>query len=49
MVRLWDGRSGACVRSWAAHSDAVQDLWVSQDGRTVFSGSEDGTVCIISV
>jgi WD40 repeat protein len=49
VVRLWDGRSGTCVRSWAAHADAVQDLWVAPDGRTVFSGSEDGSVCITSV
>ena len=48
-VRLWDGRSGACVRSWAAHADAVLDLWVSPDGKTVFSGSEDGSVCITRV
>jgi len=48
-VRLWDARSGVCVRSWAVHSDAILDLWVSRDGRTVVTGSEDCSACVIQV
>ena len=46
-MRLWDGRSGAAVRSWRAHGDAALDMWVSPDGRSVVSGAEDGSVALI--
>ena len=50
-VRLWDGRSGQCVRVWHVHSDAVLDLWVGRVGgtQTIATAGEDGTACIIHV
>lgn len=42
-VRCWDVRTGTCVRTWHGHTDAVQALAVSPNGRFVLSGSEDGS------
>lgn len=44
VLRLWDGRTGSCVRTWTGHTDAILDMWVAPDGKTVCTGSEDGTV-----
>lgn len=49
VVRCWDTRTGACVRAWGGHRDAVQDLAVSPDGSYVLAGSEDGTARVFSM
>ena len=46
VLRLWDGRTGACVREWTGHSDAILDLCLVAGGRTVVTASEDGTARI---
>eukprot|EP00887_Chlorella_sp_A99_P001893 scaffold18.g1893.t1 len=48
-VRCWDERTGACVRTWRGHRDAVQALAVSADGRLVMSGSEDQSARVFSL
>ncbi len=48
-VQCWDTRTGANVRTWRGHRDAVQDLAVSPDGNWVLAGSEDGTARVFSM
>lgn len=48
-VRAWDLRTGACLHTFRGHTDAVQDLAVSPDGRHVLSGSEDGSARVFSL
>lgn len=48
-VQCWDTRTGANVRTWRGHRDAVQDLAVSPDGGWVLAGSEDGTARVFSM
>ncbi|KAG2179322.1 hypothetical protein INT44_006167 [Umbelopsis vinacea] len=45
-VRLWDTRSGECLKKWMGHQDAVLDFAISNNGDTVVTGSDDGT-CLI--
>ena len=49
VVRLWDIRSGECLRQWCGHAEAVLDLQISKDGRTLLSSSDDGTAKIFEV
>ncbi len=49
VVRCWDTRTGACVRAWQGHRDAVQDLAVSADGNYVLSGGEDDSARVFSM
>lgn len=49
VLRLWDGRTGSCVREWTGHNDAILDIWVGPDGSTVCTGSEDGTARVFVV
>ena len=41
-VKLWDVRSGECVKSLAAHSDPVTSLSFNRDGTLLSSCSFDG-------
>lgn len=41
-VRIWDLRSGSCVRTIEAHSDPVTALDTHKDGTQFVSGSHDG-------
>ena len=43
-VRLWDLRTGQCVRVMEGHTDAVQSVSMDSACRTAVSGSDDGTV-----
>ena len=43
VLRLWDGRSGTCERTWSGHTDAILDFCLSSDGQSVCTCSEDGT------
>lgn len=40
-VRVWDVRSGACVRVFRGHFDPILDIAVSSDGKTILSTSDD--------
>lgn len=43
-VRLWDGRTGRCIRSIPAHSEPVTSVHFSPDGSVLCSSSYDGLV-----
>jgi len=43
-VRLWDAASGDEPRVLAGHEDVVRSVAFGPDGRTIASGSQDGTV-----
>ena len=43
-VRLWEGGTGACVRTLEGHGKWVMSVCFSPDGRQLASGSEDGAV-----
>ncbi|KAI8343294.1 WD40-repeat-containing domain protein [Chlamydoabsidia padenii] len=45
-VKMWDARTGVCVKSWQGHRDAVLDFAVSNDGQTVVTASDDGA-CLV--
>ena len=45
-IRLWDGVTGAHLRTLTGHMDWVESVTFSPDGRTLASGSEDGTVLL---
>jgi hypothetical protein len=44
VVRLWDLGTGKEVRHFSGHTERVNDLSVSADGRRLLTGSHDGTV-----
>uniref|UniRef100_A0A0A9GK57 Uncharacterized protein n=1 Tax=Arundo donax TaxID=35708 RepID=A0A0A9GK57_ARUDO len=49
---IWEVNSGALLKSWRAHKNAISSLSFSQDSSLVISGSEVGTVhvwCMISL
>ncbi|TVU03394.1 hypothetical protein EJB05_51085 [Eragrostis curvula] len=49
---IWEVASGALLKSWRAHTNAISSLSFSQDSSLVISGSEGGTVhiwCMISL
>ncbi|KAG4984035.1 hypothetical protein JHK87_028784 [Glycine soja] len=48
-VRLWDSRSGECVKTLKGHSDAIQSLSVSANHDYLVSASVDGTACAFEV
>lgn len=43
-LKLWDYRTGTCLRTLLGNRDIVHAVAVSRDGRIAISGSEDGTV-----
>ncbi|GAA6013333.1 hypothetical protein JCM10207_000858 [Rhodosporidiobolus poonsookiae] len=43
-LKLWDYRTGACLRTLLGNRDIVHAVAVSRDGRVAVSGSEDGSV-----
>ncbi|KAG2219391.1 hypothetical protein INT45_010967 [Circinella minor] len=45
-IKMWDVRTGQLIKSWIGHSDTVLDFAVSDDGKTIVSGSDDGT-CLV--
>lgn len=45
-VGLWDAATGKLIRTYEAHSDAVNSVDFSPDGTKLASGSRDGTVMI---
>lgn len=45
-MKVWDGSSGACLRTLSHHTEAVYSLAWSLDGALLFSGSFDHHVCV---
>ena len=43
-MRLWNAKTGACVRTLEGHGREVFSVCFSPDGRMVASGSAEGTV-----
>ncbi|BGP51241.1 60S ribosomal subunit assembly or modification protein [Rhodotorula kratochvilovae] len=43
-LKLWDYRTGTCLRTLLGNRDIVHAVSVSRDGRIAVSGSEDGSV-----
>ncbi|BGP34881.1 60S ribosomal subunit assembly or modification protein [Rhodotorula toruloides] len=43
-LKLWDYRTGSCLRTLLGNKDVVHAVSVSRDGRVAVSGSEDGSV-----
>jgi len=43
-LRLWDLRSGECLRTFVGHKYTVNSVALSGDGRWALSGSEDNTL-----
>jgi WD40 repeat protein len=43
-IRLWNGRTGAPLRTLAGHGQAVVGLDIGPDGSLLASGSDDSTV-----
>ncbi|KAK2987824.1 hypothetical protein RJ640_028485 [Escallonia rubra] len=41
-VRIWDSLSGDCVRTFSGHSDAIQSISMSANGKFLVSVSIDG-------
>ncbi|PAN30187.1 hypothetical protein PAHAL_5G318900 [Panicum hallii] len=49
---IWEVASGALLKCWRAHKNAISCLSFSQDSSLIISGSEEGTVhvwCMISL
>ncbi|KAF7820574.1 angio-associated migratory cell protein [Senna tora] len=49
IVRLWDSRSGECVRTFMGHSDAIQSISVSANRDYIVSVSLDGTARVFEL
>ncbi|GAA5977847.1 hypothetical protein JCM5350_006195 [Sporobolomyces pararoseus] len=43
-LKLWDYRTGSCVKTLLGNRDIVHAVSLSKDGKVVISGSEDGSV-----
>jgi WD40 repeat protein len=44
MLTLWDLDTGHKIRDFKGHSQGVHSVAISPDGKTVLSGSDDGTL-----
>ncbi|KAK4279915.1 hypothetical protein QN277_011614 [Acacia crassicarpa] len=49
IVRVWDSRSGECVRTFRGHSDAVQSLYLSAVRDRIVSVSLDSTARVFEI
>lgn len=45
-VRVWDARTGQCVRVFRGHTQPILDMSLSIDGRKIISASDDHT-CLV--
>jgi WD40 repeat protein len=48
-VKLWDIETRKVIAKWTGHTDAVESLYWSADGKRVVSGSWDGTARVWDV
>jgi len=46
-VRVWDSRTGSCLRTFNGHTDTIQSLAVS--GNSLISVSMDGTARVFGI
>lgn len=49
VVRLWDLRTSACVKTLSGHAEAVQDVVISPSGSMVLSGADDATARVFQL
>jgi WD40 repeat protein len=45
-IKRWDLTTGACLGTYYGHTNWVWSIVYSQDGRSIISASEDGTMKI---
>lgn len=45
-VKIWDIRSGTCIKTLPAHSDPVSAVSFNRDGTLITSSSYDGLIRI---
>ena len=43
-IKVWDLKSGDCLRTLGGHSSSVYAVALAVDGRTIVSGSTDNTI-----
>jgi WD40 repeat protein len=43
-MKVWDLKSGLCIRTLEGHTDGVTNVVIMPDGHSVVSGSKDGTI-----
>lgn len=43
-IKVWDARTGRCLRTLVGHSDNVRCLAIAPDGRVAISGSDDRSI-----
>ena len=48
-VRLWDARSGRAEMTRTGHAEAIMDMAMAPDGRSVVTGGDDGVVRVFSM
>mmetsp|Transcript_10136 Transcript_10136/g.8887 ORF Transcript_10136/g.8887 Transcript_10136/m.8887 type:complete len:95 (+) Transcript_10136:475-759(+) len=45
-IRIWDAKSGTCLKELKGHTDSVISAFFNHDGSQVFSASIDKTIRI---
>ncbi|KAJ3189211.1 hypothetical protein HDU85_002836 [Gaertneriomyces sp. JEL0708] len=48
-VRVWDARTGECMKTFLGHQATILDLALTRDGRTIITGSDDGQALVFHV
>jgi WD40 repeat protein len=43
-IKIWDIRTGECLKTLQGHTDRIRAVTISPDGTTIASGSFDGTI-----
>ena len=46
IIQLWDVETGAALETLTGHTESIEVIAFSHDGKTLASGSEDGTVLL---
>ncbi|KAJ3006951.1 hypothetical protein HKX48_009380 [Thoreauomyces humboldtii] len=48
-ARVWDARTGECLKTFRGHTQTILDFDWSEDGRVLVTGSDDGTALVFAV
>ncbi|KND05172.1 uncharacterized protein SPPG_00839 [Spizellomyces punctatus DAOM BR117] len=48
-VKVWDARTGECLKTFRGHQETILDFAMTRDGRTIITGSDDGTSLVFSI
>lgn len=48
-VRVWDARTGECLKVFRGHHETILDFAISTDGRTIVTGSDDGSALVFTL